>query len=120
MANGPAFNDAYHLAKDLPQLSIGCHIVLIDGEPIVPSEKIHSLTQSNRFRDSLKSFAARAVTGRIDPEEVVAEGTAQITKIQAAGINVSHFDTHNHTHLFPKILRPLLRAAAGCGVRAVR
>jgi len=120
MANGLAFNDAYHLAKDLPQLSIGCHIVLIDGEPIVPSEKIHSLTQSNRFRDSLKSFAARAVTGRIDPEEIAAEGNAQIKKIQAADIKVSHFDTHKHTHLFPKILRPLLRAAADCGVRTVR
>jgi predicted glycoside hydrolase/deacetylase ChbG (UPF0249 family) len=29
-------------------------------------------------------------------------------------------DTHKHTHLFPDVLRPLLRAARACGVRAVR
>ncbi len=52
--------------------------------------------------------------------EITAEAAAQIRKIQSAGIVVSHIDTHKHTHLFPKILRPLLRAAADCGVRAVR
>ncbi len=29
-------------------------------------------------------------------------------------------DTHKHTHLFPAVLRPLLRAARARGVRAVR
>jgi predicted glycoside hydrolase/deacetylase ChbG (UPF0249 family) len=50
----------------------------------------------------------------------MAEATAQIQKIQSAGLTVSHFDTHKHTHLFPAVLRPLLRAAADCGLRAVR
>ena len=54
------------------------------------------------------------------PDEITAEAAAQIRKIQSAGIVVSHIDTHKHTHLFPKVLRPLLRAAADCGVRALR
>jgi chitin disaccharide deacetylase len=29
-------------------------------------------------------------------------------------------DTHKHTHLFPQILRPILRAAKACGVKAIR
>lgn len=120
MANGSMFDKAQHLAKDLPNLSIGCHVVLIDGEPLLPPQRLPSLTRSHRFRDSLKSFAARTVTGRLDAAEIAAEATAQIKKIQATGIRLSHFDTHKHTHLFPKVLRPLLRAAADCGVRAVR
>ena len=68
----------------------------------------------------MATFAARAIAGRMDAGEVSAEAAAQIRKIQSAGISVSHIDTHKHTHLFPKILRPLLRAAADCGVRAVR
>jgi predicted glycoside hydrolase/deacetylase ChbG (UPF0249 family) len=68
----------------------------------------------------MKTFAARAITGRMDAGEITAEATAQIRKIQSAGISVSHIDTHKHTHLFPKILRPLLRAASDCGVRALR
>ncbi len=96
-------------------------MVLIDGEPVLRAEQLPSLTRSPpRFRDGLKSFAARAIAGRIDADEITAEATAQIRKIQSAGIVVSHVDTHKHTHLFPKILRPLLRAAAACGIHAVR
>jgi hopanoid biosynthesis associated protein HpnK len=120
MANGAAFAGAVLLAKANPRLSVGCHVVLIDGEPVVNSQQLPSLTTQARFRDGLKTFAARAVAGRIKAEEIMAEAAAQIRKIQAAGISVSHVDTHKHTHLFPKILRPVLRAAAECGVRAVR
>lgn len=120
MAKGTAFDEAVEKSKALPQLSIGCHVVLIDGEPVLSPERIPSLTDSSRFRDGLKSFAARAIVGRISDTEVEQEAAAQIRKLQAAGIHVSHVDTHKHTHLFPKILRPLLRAAAECEVKAIR
>jgi hopanoid biosynthesis associated protein HpnK len=123
MANGSAFSEAAQLAKSLPNLSVGCHVVLIDGQPVLDVERLRSLTRTTpapRFRDGLKMFAARALAGLMDPEEIAAEATAQIRKIQEAGVTLSHFDTHKHTHLFPKILRPLLGAAAACGVRAVR
>lgn len=120
MANGKAFSEVPPLAKGLPKLSIGCHVVLIDGEPVLQAEKIPSLAKGGRFRDGLKGFAARALTRRFDATQIAAEATAQIRKIQSVGLTVSHFDTHKHTHLFPPVLRPLLRAAADCGVRAVR
>ncbi|HEV3305441.1 MAG TPA: ChbG/HpnK family deacetylase [Candidatus Sulfotelmatobacter sp.] len=124
MATGPAFEDAVRLAKQSPDLSIGCHALLIDGEPVLNSARMPTITSHNagttRFRDGLKSFAARALTGRLDPDEVEAETTAQIRKIQSAGLTVSHVDSHKHTHLFPAVLRPLLRAALACGVGAVR
>ena len=120
MANGKAFAEATQLANRTPNLSIGCHVVLIDGEPVLASEQLPSLTASRRFRDGLKQFAARSVAGRMNPDEISAEATAQIRKLQSAGIVVSHIDTHKHTHVFPQILRPLLKAAADCGVRALR
>ena len=123
MANGTAFAEAVELSRTAPRLSVGCHVVLIDGVPVTASQKLSSLTApsaSGRFRDNLKAFAVRAIAGRIDADEVAAEATAQIRKIQSAGISVTHIDTHKHTHLFPSILRPLLRAAADCGIRALR
>jgi hopanoid biosynthesis associated protein HpnK len=120
MATGRAFEEAVSLAKGVPKLSIGCHVVLIDGEPVSAPQRISSLTRSREFRDGLKSFAARALTGRMSANEITSEVAAQIQKLQSAGISVSHVDTHKHTHLFPQILRPLLRAARECGVRAVR
>jgi len=120
MANSAQFSEAAELARTLPKLSIGCHVVLIDGDPLLDSKQLSTITKDGAFRDGIKAFAARAIAGRMDPDEITQEATAQIRKIQAAGITVSHFDTHKHTHLFPSVLRPLLKAAASCGVRAVR
>jgi chitin disaccharide deacetylase len=124
MATGPAFEDAVRLTKQAPLLSVGCHTLLIDGQPVLDADRLPTLTSEHsgttRFRDGLKSFAARALTGRLDPLEIEAETAAQIRKIQSSGIAVSHLDSHKHTHLFPAVLRPVLRAAVACGVRAVR
>lgn len=124
MANGRAFEDAIILAKTVPHLSVGCHVVLIDGEAVLDAEQLPSITSTTsdgvRFREGLKLFATRALTGRLDGDEIENEASAQIRKVQSAGITVSHIDTHKHTHLFPAVLRPLLRAARNCGVRAVR
>jgi predicted glycoside hydrolase/deacetylase ChbG (UPF0249 family) len=108
----------------LPQLSVGCHVILVDGTPILESSKVSSLIARNpsnaQFRSSLSSFAGYAVSGRLKDAQIEAEATAQIRKLQAHGIEVSHVDTHKHAHIFPAVYRPLLRAALGCGVRAVR
>jgi chitin disaccharide deacetylase len=124
MANGQAFDDAAERAKHESRLSVGCHVVLVDGIPVLDAQQTPTLSNKKfpdgRFYQSLNSFALRAVGGRIDADEIEAEVTAQIRKLQAAGIAVSHLDTHKHTHIFPQVLRPLLRAARACGVRAVR
>jgi hopanoid biosynthesis associated protein HpnK len=124
MANGRAFEDAARLAQTVPRLSVGCHVVLLDGAPVLDAKLLPSITSEHsggaRFRDGLRSFAARALAGRLDPRQIEVETSAQIRKLQSAGVHVSHVDTHKHTHLFPAVLRPLLRAARACGVHAVR
>ncbi|MGA8762652.1 MAG: ChbG/HpnK family deacetylase [Candidatus Sulfotelmatobacter sp.] len=127
MANGRAFAEAAQLARTVPNLSVGCHVVLIDGEPVLDPRQITTLASNagsasgaGHFRDGLKSFAARALAGRLDAGQIEAEACAQIRKIQSAGIVVSHIDTHKHTHLFPSVLKPLLRAAQASGVGAIR
>jgi hopanoid biosynthesis associated protein HpnK len=119
MANARAFTEAASLAKARPGLKPGCHIVLIDGEPVSPD--LPSLTNgSSRFRTSLKNFALAAVRRRLSAEEIEREAEAQIRKIQSFGITLTHIDSHKHTHMFPQVLRPLLRAARACGIRAIR
>ncbi len=124
MANGRAFDQAAELARTVPHLSLGCHVVLVDGEPLLPAPQVPTLLaadgQQQRFRNSIGEVAAAALRGRIDPAQVEAEATAQMRKLQSAGLALSHFDTHKHAHMFPAILRPLLRAARACGVRALR
>jgi hopanoid biosynthesis associated protein HpnK len=119
MANARATDAAIDLAKVQPSLKIGCHVVLIDGVPLTAN--LPTLTNiSPRFRSSLKQFAIAAVRKQIAAEEIQGEVEAQIRKIQSSGITLMHVDSHKHTHMFPHILRPLLRAAKACGIRAVR
>ena len=123
MANSAAFDDAVQLARSNPKLSVGCHLVLVDGSPLLGRDKVPSLMDPRNpgcFYQNISSFAQRALTGRFDANEIEAEATAQIRKLQSAGIQVSHVDTHKHTHMFPQVLRPLLAAAKACGVPAVR
>ncbi len=125
MANGAAFADAVTAARSAPNLSVGCHVVLVDGTPVSPPDAVDTLlairsAEPEKFYSSLSAFAARAMLGGFDPDQLVAEITAQIRKIQSTGLQVTHLDTHKHAHIFPEILAALLRAARICGVPAIR
>jgi chitin disaccharide deacetylase len=127
MANGQAFEDAVSLARSRTRLGVGCHIMLVDGTPLLKGTALHTLLDSSKstaevpcFREGIGKFAAVALRGRLDPDEIEAEASAQIRKLQASGISVTHLDSHKHTHMFPQVFKPLLRAAQVCGVKAIR
>ncbi len=127
MATASAFAEAVQLAQSAPRLGVGCHLVLVDGSPVLSAAQIPSLIVGRnehkdgaRFREGLGSFALLAIFGLLVPEQIEAEATTQIRKLQSSGVAVSHLDSHKHTHMFPQVLRPLLRAAKACGVRALR
>jgi predicted glycoside hydrolase/deacetylase ChbG (UPF0249 family) len=122
MANGPAFDDAVAVARAHPALGVGCHIVLTDGVPVSHLESIPSLIgpDGRFFRPSLLDFLQALARGKINEDEVAREALAQIQKLQRAGIDVTHVDTHKHTHLFPAIARPLLHIAERTAIGAIR
>jgi hopanoid biosynthesis associated protein HpnK len=122
MARAQATNEALDLALATPSLGVGCHVVLVDGDPVLPPHEIPSLIdpQTGRFPQKLGPFLRRLFSGRIRATEIQAEAAAQITLLQSHGLRLTHIDTHKHTHMFPAVLRPLLRAARAAGITAVR
>ena len=124
MANAPAFSDAVALLQTVPTLSVGCHLVLVDGTPLAPSNSIPSLLDPDAsapsFRKKLWKFALAAARGKISSREVEAEASAQIQKLLQAGVPISHVDCHKHAHMFPAVLEGVLRAANAHGIRAIR
>ncbi len=121
MANSAAFDDAVRLAKANPKLGVGCHVTLMDGEPLLPAPQVSSLLRDGKeFYRTVTDFAPRALLGKFRSEHIEAEATAQFRKIQQAGITLTHFDAHKHAHMFPSVAEPLLRAAKACGIPAVR
>jgi hopanoid biosynthesis associated protein HpnK len=122
MATGARFAEAVSLAAQMPALGVGCHIVLVDGEPVLPPSEVRSLLEpgTGRFYHGIGDVVRALVRRQFKAEEIEAEAGAQLSRLQSAGVPISHFDSHKHTHMFPPILKPLLRAAAAHGIRAVR
>jgi len=122
MARAAATDEAIEIARATPSLGVGCHIVLCDGAPILPTARISSLLDrsTNLFAPWLTMFLGRLLTGRIDPAEIEIEAAAQVRYLQSRGLKITHIDSHRHTHMFPRVLRPILRAARSCGIRSVR
>ncbi|HTV14026.1 MAG TPA: ChbG/HpnK family deacetylase [Acidobacteriaceae bacterium] len=121
MATAGYFDEAVALAKANPTLEVGCHVLLVDAIPALPPVQVPSLCPDGRqFRMTLSQLVRDLYLGRVRASEIEAETTAQIRRLQAAGLRVSHIDTHKHTHVFPRILRPVLRAARACGIGAIR
>ncbi len=122
MAQAAATDNAIELARSNPTLSLGCHVVLVDGAPTLPATDLPTLTirHSGRLQPTLGRFLRRLLAGSIRPAEIEAEAAAQIASLQTRGVTLTHIDTHKHTHMFPGVLRPLLRAARGAGIRAIR
>jgi predicted glycoside hydrolase/deacetylase ChbG (UPF0249 family) len=108
MANGAAFDDAVRLAREVPTLDIGCHLVLIGGESLVTGKALPV---------SVPQFVGALASGRIRPYE---ELKAQVRKILDAGIRPTHLDTHKHTHLAPPVLDAVARLGEEFDIRWVR
>jgi predicted glycoside hydrolase/deacetylase ChbG (UPF0249 family) len=97
-------------------------VVLADGEPQLTAREIPTLMEPRTgcFHSTLGAFLGRLLCGRISPSEIEAEAAAQIAFLQSRGLRLTHLDTHKHTHMFPAVLRPVLRAARKAGIRAIR
>ena len=122
MARASATGEAIELARATPSLGVGCHIVLVDGGPVLPPRQIPTLVdrQTGCFPPKLGTLLMRLFTGRIRTAEIEAEAAAQIALLQSRGLRLTHIDTHKHTHMFPAVLRPVLHAARAAGIFAVR
>jgi chitin disaccharide deacetylase len=122
MATGGAFDDAVAIAFANPTLGVGCHIVLTDGIPVSHPESIPSLlgADGKTFRPALVDFIQALLRGVIRENDIEREALAQVQKLQRVGIDITHIDTHKHTHLFPAVARPLLHLAERYSIGAVR
>jgi chitin disaccharide deacetylase len=122
MARAAASEEAIEFARSMPTLGVGCHVVLVDGEPVLPAHQVPTLVdrKTGRFPNSLGEFLLRLFAGRIRSAEMEAEAAAQIALLQRHGLRLTHMDSHMHTHVFSAVLRPLLRAGHAAGIRAIR
>jgi predicted glycoside hydrolase/deacetylase ChbG (UPF0249 family) len=121
MCTGGAFPAAAALARSLPGLQVGVHLVLNETPPVLPSGKLHGLLNSKgAFPDSLVELAARLVVDRQNSRWVQTEWRAQVEGALQAGIQISHLDSHKHVHVLPPLLPVAVALAEEYGISYLR
>lgn len=121
MATGDAFDEAVALARAHPGLSVGIHLTLVEGAPVLPAERVPSLVGlDGRFFGSVGAVVRRWLAGRLAPDDVRREFVAQVEKVREHGVPIDTLNGHMHLHLLPGIFPVVLAVAQQYGIRAVR
>jgi predicted glycoside hydrolase/deacetylase ChbG (UPF0249 family) len=107
VANEHAFEHAVQLAGQVRSLSIGVHLNVTHGSPVLPEVRVFSLVDQDGLFFRRGRFLQRMVAGQIDLVHVEDEFRAQIEKVMEAGIQPSHLDSHESIHMYPAIFRVL-------------
>jgi len=122
MAGGEAFEEAVLMARARERLSVGLHVTLCDGKPVLSPSRIPGLAgRDGRLERSPARAGLRYWRHRRDLlPEIEAEVKAQFERLDDAGIRPSHVDGHHHLHMHPVIFDVVCREAAQRGVEWIR
>lgn len=113
LANAPATGAALTRAARVRGVSFGVHLNLSEFAPLTRGLDL--------WLDTSGAMTPRSMgLGRAQAEAVLAEWEAQVARVRAAGIVVSHLDSHQHLHQRPALFPVLCRLAKRVGVRRVR
>jgi len=121
MVGARATADAVNRARRMPNLRVGLHLVLIDGAPTLPRERIPDLVNA---AGSLRTDMVKAgVDIFLRPSvrrQLRAEMEAQFAAFRDTALQLDHVNSHHHFHLHPTVGAELLRAGIANGMRGVR
>jgi hopanoid biosynthesis associated protein HpnK len=120
MAGGGAFDEAVQIVLNRRGLSVGLHVTLCDGRPVLQPSLIPALVDpsGSLLESPVKawlSFMGRGVLSQIE-----AEVEAQFARLEQAGIKPTHVDCHHHLHMNPPIFEVVCRHASRRGIRWIR
>ncbi len=121
MVGAPAAPDAVARARANPSLRVGLHLVLVEGQPSLPPERVpHLVDASGCFRENMALAGATMFFHPAARRELAAEIEAQFQAFAATGLELDHVNTHKHFHLHPTIAGLMLKIGARHGLRAAR
>lgn len=105
VANGREFDDAVARLREVPSLEVGVHLALVEERALT--------TGATMPRNYVRFVLGRR--GDVEPEL-----RAQIEKVLAAGLRVTHLNGHQHLHMLPRVRRVVERLAREYGIGYVR
>jgi predicted glycoside hydrolase/deacetylase ChbG (UPF0249 family) len=105
VANGVAFDDAVARLRDVPALAVGVHLALVEERALTTGKPMP--------RDYVRFLLSR----KRDPEP---ELRAQMEKVLATGLRVTHVNGHQHLHMLPRIFAIVERLAVEYHIPYIR
>lgn len=121
MVAAPATADAVERAKTLPSLRVGLHVVLVNGRPMLPPERVpHLVDERGEFTSDLFKAGVRYFFTPGIRNELEAEIRAQFEAFTASGLALDHVNAQNHMHVHPTVLSLIVKVGREYGVRAIR
>jgi hypothetical protein len=103
MVNTSAFDEAVEMAKANTGLGVGLHFNLTLGRPLSNLHEISSLVMSDGIFYPRAICEKQLIMGRINSDHIRREFQAQVDKFNASGLKMTHIDSHQHIHIFPKV-----------------
>ena len=121
LAVGPAFAANARALVD-SGLPTGAHLAVIgEDPPVLGASEVPSLVDGRgRFPLSWRTFVRRAALGRVDPEDLRRECSAQLDVLHDAGVRPTHVDAHQNLHLWPSVATVVVDLARERDIPAVR
>ncbi|MBS02031.1 MAG: hypothetical protein CMQ24_04925, partial [Gammaproteobacteria bacterium] len=120
LVNAPWFPEAERLCRDNPGFDVGVHLTLTSEYDGIRWSALSATDRATGMLDDegyLWRTVAEAVAN-VPPEAAKAEMRAQIDRALAAGIDVTHIDTHMGTVVHPRYLLDYLDLAREYAVPA--
>jgi hopanoid biosynthesis associated protein HpnK len=112
IVGGPAAAEAVAMARDMPSLAVGLHVVAADGRAVMPRKDVPRLVDR---RGCLPAGPARAGWRyALDAKcrrELLGEIEAQFDLFAGTGLPLSHVDGHAHLHLHPFLVGTIVDLA---------
>jgi hopanoid biosynthesis associated protein HpnK len=121
MVGAPAAAGAVARARTLPNLRVGLHIVLTDGDPLSDRGDIAGLLgRDGRFRNDLPLYGAQIAFDPSVKRQTAKEIAAQFEAYRATGLPLDHVNAHRHFQLHPVIAASIIGIGRAYGMRALR
>lgn len=121
MVTGDALDDAVARAKRLPRLGVGLHLVLVEGTPALPADRVPDLVDKNGlFRTDMARAGVDMFFRPRVRTQLRAEIAAQFARFADTGLVLDHVNAHKHFHLHPTIAALMLEIGTRHGLKASR
>lgn len=110
VASGAAFDDAVSRLRDTPSLEVGVHLALVEERSLT------GLRMPRKYTTFVPLYLARAISISAIEREL----RAQLERVLATGLRVTHLNGHQHLHMLPRIFRVVARLAKEHDIPYVR